>query len=95
MNKDRNDLQREAEEAFEWDSNPVKAAIQILFKGSLCETNYRKLSAQQINEAVETQFSEITGAKWARTKTRILNKVKKAQNPSDKILALGEYLLSE
>ncbi len=50
MTVDIDDLKKEEEEANEWDTNPVKLAIQKALQGPLNNENYRKKNPQQIAE---------------------------------------------
>lgn len=92
------DLRREYEEEVEWDTNPIKRAIQVLFQTTLSEANYRQVPiAEAIAEVSaafrkEKAFEKPTHSKQA---TRLLNRVKKSKSTQDCVVILGAYLLQE
>lgn len=97
MNKTIDDLKREQDEEFEWQTNPIKRAILLLFRDELTDTKYRKHSVAEIHDIASSAFQN-GGALAGRhhtTAQRLLRKVQKAASPDQAVLALGDYLLAE
>lgn len=96
MNVDVNDLQRQQEEANEWDSNKIKVAIQLLLKEDLNNNVYRSKKPADAAFLTRKRFSE-TGVyddpRYKITANRLLRKLEVAKSIDESIMVLGDYLL--
>lgn len=96
MTVDIDDLKKEEEEANEWDTNPVKLAIQKALQGPLNNENYRRKNPQQIAEDLKTAFDQEKNIKAQHilVMKRLLRKVARSKSTQEAIMIIGEYLLS-
>lgn len=98
MRKTQDDLRKEIEEENEWDSNPLKLAIQNLFKTSMSNTTYRTATVDELISYTRNAFEEYgvyTKPKFARTAARLEREISKAASPDQVVLVLGEYLIAD
>jgi hypothetical protein len=98
MMKGERELKQELDEEFEWDNNPIKRAIQKMFRSRLNEDSYRKVPIQEAKEYVETTFfteKVYTGGPSTKKANTILKKVQRASNTTEIVLILGNYLLED
>lgn len=89
-------FENERKEALEWDLNPVKKAILILFENELREENYRTLSRDEVIQITERTFKRrglFEVGKESRSAMRVLAKMKKSKTHDEAMIVLGEYLL--
>ena len=86
-------IKEERSEEYEWDTNPIKKAIQDLFSKQLSESNYRGLEVDVAKEVVRERFSQIEGTKYLKKVNRILRSVDNKTSTTDIVLYLGENLI--
>jgi len=97
---DRDTLRREqqADEELEksFTSNPVKTAIQDLFKTEFSGTKYRKLGIQAMKDIATAKIKEASSkpGPYSSAATNLISKIKKAKTYEDILMTMNEYLFS-
>lgn len=96
MNVDVNGLKKQQEEADEWDSNCIKAAIQLLLKEDLNNNVYRSKKPSDVVFLTRKRFNEkgiFDEPRYKITAARLLRKLESAKTIDESVLVLGDYLL--
>lgn len=97
---DKDQLRRDQEKGIDleksFNSNPVKVAIQNLFKTELSGSNYRKLSISTLKELIINKLQEAskTPGPYSSAVTNLISKVKKSKSCESILMFLNEYLFS-
>lgn len=96
MNVDVNGLQKQQEEANEWDTNRLKVAIQLILKEDLNNAVYRAKKPADAVAFTRKRFTEcgiFNEPRYKITANRLIRKLEAAKTIDDAVLVLGDYLL--
>jgi len=100
INRDTLRREQESDEALEksFNSNPVKAEIQALFRKEFSGSNYLKLGGvTAVKELAITRLKEVSSSKpgpWSSAATNLISKIKKATSYEGVLTAMNDYLFS-
>jgi len=97
MIKGTSELKAEIDEELDWDTNPVKRAIQKLFSHELSEESYRKVPVQEARNLIKLAIIAEKGlvAPYSRAANRLLKQVERAPTTAECVTILGTYLLRD
>ena len=91
--------EQEADEALErsFNNNPIKTAIQELFKNEFAGSNYRKLGGiLAVKDIAINKLKEASNkpGPYSSAVANLTSKIKRARTYEDLLMALNDYLFS-